>query len=164
MIRRPPRSTLFPYTTLFRSEVASVGAAQHGGRNAEGGGAAVGQCHGLHGAGGADALSAEGQVGGCQGDSRSDARARKGHRLRAAHRIVSNVYRGGPRTGRRRSEADVFFFNDTATTEIYALSLHDALPICKVGSLRSGDRDAGEVQRRGVVVGQRDVLPHAGGA
>src|SRR5208283_4217979 len=26
----------------------------------------------------------------------------------------------------------VFFFNDTATTEIYTLSLHDALPICCV--------------------------------
>src|SRR3712207_9449160 len=26
--------------------------------------------------------------------------------------------------------AFVFFFNDTATTEIYTLSLHDALPIC----------------------------------
>src|SRR5258708_33423957 len=26
--------------------------------------------------------------------------------------------------------ADLFFFNDTATTEIYTLSLHDALPIC----------------------------------
>ena len=25
----------------------------------------------------------------------------------------------------------IFFFNDTATTEIYTLSLHDALPICK---------------------------------
>src|SRR3712207_9121317 len=25
MIRRPPRSTLFPYTTLFRSEVAVIG-------------------------------------------------------------------------------------------------------------------------------------------
>src|SRR5690349_22880587 len=29
-------------------------------------------------------------------------------------------------TGRRL----VFFYNDTATTEIYTLSLHDALPIC----------------------------------
>src|SRR2546427_9116540 len=31
-----------------------------------------------------------------------------------------------------------FFFNDTATTEIYTLSLHDALPIwnCPVGDLR----------------------------
>src|ERR1035437_9212271 len=25
----------------------------------------------------------------------------------------------------------LFFFNDTATTEIYTLSLHDALPICR---------------------------------
>src|SRR3712207_8230191 len=28
-----------------------------------------------------------------------------------------------------RLSSDVFFFNDTATTEIYTLSLHDALPI-----------------------------------
>src|SRR2546426_8497697 len=27
-----------------------------------------------------------------------------------------------------------FFFNDTATTEIYTLSLHDALPICSSSS------------------------------
>src|ERR1039457_295273 len=32
----------------------------------------------------------------------------------------------------------LFFFNDTATTEIYTLSLHDALPICSVScSLRN---------------------------
>src|SRR2546422_3484694 len=31
-----------------------------------------------------------------------------------------------------------FFFNDTATTEIYTLSLHDALPICQHGRTRSG--------------------------
>src|SRR5262249_62115493 len=30
-----------------------------------------------------------------------------------------------------------FFFNDTATTEIYTLSLHDALPICN-GSTVTG--------------------------
>src|SRR2546422_7355675 len=44
-----------------------------------------------------------------------------------------------------------FFFNDTATTEIYTLSLHDALPILEAGgtSLREpmttfyGDRTAG---------------------
>src|SRR5437762_14171884 len=29
-----------------------------------------------------------------------------------------------------------FFFNDTATTEIYTLSLHDALPICTSRNLR----------------------------
>ena len=29
------------------------------------------------------------------------------------------------------------FFNDTATTEIYTLSLHDALPICGAGGNRT---------------------------
>src|ERR1039458_10905124 len=31
-----------------------------------------------------------------------------------------------------------FFFNDTATTEIYTLSLHDALPICSRPNVRCG--------------------------
>src|SRR3712207_7428557 len=35
----------------------------------------------------------------------------------------------------RRHVSFFFFFNDTATTEIYTLSLHDALPICaKIGT------------------------------
>src|SRR5256885_12698397 len=35
-----------------------------------------------------------------------------------------------------------FFFNDTATTEIYTLSLHDALPICTPQRPpRAGERD-----------------------
>src|SRR5258707_14454194 len=29
-----------------------------------------------------------------------------------------------------------FFFNDTATTEIYTLSLHDALPISRNGAIK----------------------------
>src|SRR5690242_21236659 len=33
----------------------------------------------------------------------------------------------------------VFFFNDTATTEIYTLSLHDALPIWSVTQPARGD-------------------------
>src|SRR5688572_33389413 len=37
------------------------------------------------------------------------------------------------------SELSFFFFNDTATTEIYTLSLHDALPI----SSARGRRGAG---------------------
>src|SRR3712207_6897111 len=35
----------------------------------------------------------------------------------------------------------VFFFNDTATTEIYTLSLHDALPICTLTVARLLERD-----------------------
>src|SRR6266404_2302906 len=31
----------------------------------------------------------------------------------------------------------VFFFNDTATTEIYTLSLHDALPISRIAIITS---------------------------
>src|SRR3712207_7386385 len=34
----------------------------------------------------------------------------------------------------------LFFFNDTATTEIYTLSLHDALPICYI-ELRDRKKD-----------------------
>src|SRR3712207_8558296 len=33
----------------------------------------------------------------------------------------------------------LFFFNDTATTEIYTLSLHDALPIYDVAEDEQGD-------------------------
>src|SRR2546430_14145229 len=34
------------------------------------------------------------------------------------------------------AHAIFFFFNDTATTEIYTLSLHDALPIYRVARMR----------------------------
>src|SRR3990167_5396628 len=87
MIRRPPRSTLFPYTTLFRSSVWLCA-----------GGCAA-----------ADSRRAMGVAAGGQGS-----RDRKSTRLNSSHSQISY---------------SVFFFNDTATTEIYTLSLHDALPI-----------------------------------
>src|SRR4051812_50069794 len=37
-----------------------------------------------------------------------------------------------------------FFFNDTATTEIYTLSLHDALPVSRSGWRRSSCSQANE--------------------
>src|SRR5689334_23759950 len=40
-----------------------------------------------------------------------------------------------------------FFFNDTATTEIYTLSLHDALPICRAPA-RSSAGEPGPARRR----------------
>src|SRR3990170_1646474 len=40
-----------------------------------------------------------------------------------------------------------FFFNDTATTEIYTLSLHDALPISAVQRRFPGDARVGEISR-----------------
>src|SRR3712207_6885952 len=49
---------------------------------------------------------------------------------------------------------DALFFNDTATTEIYTLSLHDALPICgRAGGGRGAAGMAGLGARR------RDALP-----
>src|ERR1051325_6252223 len=87
MIRRPPRSPLFPYTTLFRSRYF------------------------LHG---------------------------KRHRgIRHVHDDVDALGVDPPRSEEHTSELQspyvisyaFFFFNDTATTEISTLSLHDALPI-----------------------------------
>src|SRR3989338_8458712 len=88
MIRRPPRSTLFPYTTLFRSVYLGIFVfrLQH----------------------------------------------RANTFQREAHAHVEVLDRKSTRLNSRHSSISyaVFFFNDTATTEIYTLSLHDALPIC----------------------------------
>src|SRR5205807_10001604 len=43
----------------------------------------------------------------------------------------------------------VFFFNDAATTEIYTLSLHDALPICPVAVVHGAVREFRRGGRRG---------------
>src|SRR3712207_7901029 len=66
-----------------------------------------------------------------------------------------------------RALRSFFFFNDTATTEIYTLSLHDALPISggdvpAVGAQRErGDEPGG--QRERLVAGRRAVQdPPAG--
>src|ERR1043165_7558335 len=88
MIRRPPRSTLFPYTTLFRS-----GSVQDRLRVLE-------------------ALAPD-----------------------LAVRVIDEdeLSRSEEHTSELQSRGLIsyalFFFNDTATTEIYTLSLHDALPI-----------------------------------
>src|SRR3712207_8763673 len=56
-----------------------------------------------------------------------------------------------------------FFFNDTATTEIYTLSLHDALPISaarqrhpdQLGEDRQGNEDGDPSQVTGIQPRQR---------
>src|SRR5260221_6598266 len=46
-----------------------------------------------------------------------------------------------------------FFFNDTATTEIYTLSLHDALPICHLLACAGQQVEQGRLEHgRGVGV------------
>src|SRR3712207_3503688 len=122
MIRRPPRSTLFPYTTLFRSvcdrvercHVSEVAASAGVDRAVAGG-----ELLDVVGRRGAprvppadDVLPVGAQVGGAGEHAGQE---RKSTRLNSSHAHISYA---------------VFFFNDTATTEIYTLSLHDALPIC----------------------------------
>src|ERR1043166_7100646 len=88
-IRRPPRSTLFPYTTLFRSVPRSAACRRRG------------QCF----------------AQGCQSGSRKPRATRSEEHTSELQSRFGISYA-------------VFFFKDTATTEIYTLSLHDALPIC----------------------------------
>src|SRR3712207_7181781 len=52
----------------------------------------------------------------------------------------------------------VFFFNDTATTEIYTLSLHDALPIYR----RDHRREARALRPVGGLVAREDAGRRAG--
>src|ERR1051326_5680088 len=48
---------------------------------------------------------------------------------RSAHRVVVGVMGASSKSSCELGDVVCFFFNDTATTEIYTLSLHDALPI-----------------------------------
>src|SRR3990172_3765024 len=108
MIRRPPRSTLFPYTTLFRSMPLSR-------------------------------RDAVGLLGGVVGlvafPATPPRRDRKSTRLNSSHGYISYA---------------LFFFNDTATTEIYTLSLHDALPIYAVEPSRRSRPSGGCCRTRGI--------------
>src|SRR5215471_20440533 len=50
-----------------------------------------------------------------------------------------------------------FFFNDTATTEIYTLSLHDALPICDDWIVPAAETSRVTVPRWTVVVDRKST-------
>src|SRR2546429_2255289 len=78
--------------------------------------------------------------------------ARRGD-VEGTGRAVRRVRVRLPTRGRIRD----FFFNDTATTEIYTLSLHGALPICRghVTHVGAVDRD-GRRERTGVSLGLGD--------
>src|SRR3712207_8836501 len=79
MIRRPPRSTLFPYTTLFRSPEEAGGEAGHGLRHRPG------LPHRLLGA----ALRGRVQVGGGLEEADAPAGDRKSTRLNSSHANIS---------------------------------------------------------------------------
>src|SRR6266542_6157928 len=65
---------------------------------------------------------------------------KKNHHITASRLIISeSTNSANPRSrsaaySLRRVHSCFFFFNDTATTEIYTLSLHDALPISSSGA------------------------------
>src|ERR1051326_8269999 len=121
MIRRPPRSTLFPYTTLFRSG--------YGSRRGYDRGLALRDRHnGLR-------CAHPSPIG-------------KSTRLNSRH-IPFSLF-------------PFFFFNDTATTEIYTLSLHDALPIWlrQQARLRQGPRASRPAQWPSVRPPQPDRKEH----
>src|SRR5689334_24705894 len=75
MIRRPPRSTLFPYTTLFRSAVRQYGNPRGPGQGGGGGQ----KDRGTSGAGGCPGEGAGGQ----------DGVDRKSTRLNSSHSSIS---------------------------------------------------------------------------
>src|SRR6202795_4170174 len=138
MIRRPPRSTLFPYTTLFRSACRRCDpAARH------------------HVAPGVRRLSRERsdehtselqslidlvcrlllekkkEMGSPVRRPTPGARAFAHPRDECCGVRVAKCRRKSSDRQHPRGDFGVafFFFNDPATTEIYPLSLHDALPI-----------------------------------
>src|SRR2546430_141466 len=133
MIRRPPRSTLFPYTTLFRSldellYLSDVHAAHALGK--------TGNCENARPLKGSARVSPRPRA-------RLPRRDRKSTRLNSSHSQISYavfclkkktvsalVNLLGP-IDFSKGVILFFFFNDTATTEIYTLSLHDALPISR---------------------------------
>src|SRR2546422_275437 len=56
-----------------------------------------------------------------------------------------------------------FFFNDTATTEIYTLSLHDALPIYSITIRNNGSLPAQLISRHWIITDGRNQVQEVRG-
>src|SRR5713226_7788506 len=140
MIRRPPRSTLFPYTTLFRPRAPPARSPRRRSRRAARAGVAARSRSEEHTS---ELQSPVHIVCSLLLEKKKKLGATNGVPL-ATQELelgVEQVYLGlsgyffcaYPDSVVHESLAlpslYFFFFNDTATTEIYTLSLHDALPI-----------------------------------
>src|ERR1022692_4103195 len=147
MIRRPPRSTLFPYTTLFRSQwryridtaYIARGRRIHPPRSEEHTSELQSPCNLV-----CRLLLEKKKKKAkmyCSTDSGGESYRVNGRCRARAHLVISLAHHSSflllPFFV---SFFFFFFFNDTATTEIYTLSLHDALPICAVPVNRSRSR------------------------
>src|SRR6476620_8486632 len=135
MIRRPPRSTLFPYTTLFRSRRGRDRSARAGRWGRPGLGARRDRKSTRLNSSHANISYAVF----CLKKKKHRRRPPRRHQLQRQDRgrdftVVQGIRCSLCRAGRRRRRGRCFFFNDTATTEIYTLSLHDALPIYDIGA------------------------------
>src|SRR2546426_5289582 len=94
MIRRPPRSTLFPYTTLFRSQRPRAGGAVGAGILAAGGGDGGGRNPEAHDGGGGNFSRAHTFLLRGSRDARAPPhgrrdRDRKSTRLNSSHLVIS---------------------------------------------------------------------------
>src|SRR5690242_6346061 len=156
MLRRPPRSTLFPYTTLFRSLLvaALVGVAPIATLFA-----LSGAIVGLASGGLSAFLIALGVVARSEEHTSElqshvnlvcrllleKKKKNKYYTIRCAALLLYTPFSMlRPHHTLSSVHPVRFFFNATATTEIYTLSLHDALPISPRRRARGGrsDRDA----------------------
>src|SRR3712207_2465913 len=140
-IRRPPRSTLFPYTTLFRSVQPAHDVGDHvqvvpGRRGARP--HAPGSLQEQFHRGGAPGLLVAGRERE-RGQARSEEHTSE---LQSRQYLVCRLLLEKKTSDSLHCCVRIlfFFFKDTATTEIYTLSLHDALPICPAGARRRRPR------------------------
>src|SRR3712207_3072624 len=141
MIRRPPRSTLFPYTTLFRSRVHDANGKAEDLRLAGVLEPVVGDRHGA--VGGREDQIEEVLAAEDLADPALVLEDRKSTRLNSSHANISYAVfclKKKKKVFTHPLRMLFFFFNDTATTEIYTLSLHDALPISGSRCEREGRR------------------------
>src|SRR5579884_728214 len=131
MIRRPPRSTLFPYTTLFRSPNIQLYRFSWAGRAPSSAPAGEDRkstrLNSSHVAISYAVFCLKKKKTTRPGTTGSSTITASPAMVTTASSLSSAL----PRTSSApASHSPIpFFFNDTATTEIYTLSLHDALPI-----------------------------------
>src|SRR5476649_2252904 len=132
MIRRPPRSTLFPYTTLFRSifdfalDEGGMQALFERGRSRDRKSTRLNSSHTVISY--AVFCLKKKKIRVPVEDLDQQHNINRSAAEDAIDELRGAVARGGEVVA-PTAPMLFFFFNDTATTEIYTLSLHDALPI-----------------------------------